>query len=252
MQASTRAVATAVLAAVMAVAGFVVAEVAALSSGAVLAGLAALLAVAFASGWPVLMGLPVRIGSTIVVGLAGLGAVAVVFRTDDEPFLRNLPVVFAGAVLAAFLAELSRRDGRPGLVESVSGTVTGALIATATAGWVAAARTPDGERLVVVGALALALSSALAAVPLRSWAAGGLTAGGGLLAGLVGAVVLPGIGPVAGALLGLAVGVLVAALHALFDPLPALRRVVAAMAALVLPVAVTGILVYGVGRVLVA
>ncbi len=61
----------------------------------------------------------------------------------------------------------------------------------------------------------------------------------------------PGVDAVAGALLGLAVGVLVASLHVLFDRLRALRKRPAALAALVLPVTITGILVYVVGRVLV-
>jgi hypothetical protein len=43
---------------------------------------------------------------------------------------------------------------------------------------------------------------------------------------------------------------LIAALDALFHRLPALRKRFASMAAVVLPVAVSGILVYVVGRVL--
>ena len=47
------------------------------------------------------------------------------------------------------------------------------------------------------------------------------------------------------------VGVLVATLHALFDQLPSLERRWPSLAAVTLPVTVTGILVYVVGRVLV-
>ena len=61
----------------------------------------------------------------------------------------------------------------------------------------------------------------------------------------------PAIDPLAGALLGLSVGVLVATLHALFDQLPSLERRWPSLAAVTLPVTVTGILVYVVGRVLV-
>ena len=70
-------------------------------------------------------------------------------------------------------------------------------------------------------------------------------------AGALGGLLLPGIDPLAGALLGLAVGVLVATLHALFDQLPSLERRWPSLAAVTLPVTVTGILVYVVGRVLV-
>jgi hypothetical protein len=55
-------------------------------------------------------------------------------------------------------------------------------------------------------------------------------------AGALGGLLLPGIDLVAGALLGLAVGVLVATLHALFDQLPSLRRRWPALAAVTLPV----------------
>lgn len=242
MQLATRAVVTAVLAALVAVAGYV---------GALpVAVLAAILALVFALGWPSLLDLPHRAGSSAVIAIGGIGAVGAVYLTTDQPFLRDLPIVFAATILLAFVNELLRRDGRPRLVESVSGTVSGTLIAVAVAGWVAIGRTPGGESLVVAGALALAVGSAVAALPLTSWTGAGATVGAaggaGLLCGL-----LPDIDPVAGVLLGLAVGILVAALHELFDRLPALERRAPALAVITLPVTVTGFLVYVVGRVLV-
>jgi len=83
------------------------------------------------------------------------------------------------------------------------------------------------------------------------WAGVGITTGAAVLAGALGGALLPGLDPLAGALLGVAVGVLVASIHELFDRLPALARVPASLAATVLPVPVTGVLVYVVGRVLV-
>ena len=129
MQLATRAVVTAALAAAVAVAGYL--------GGLPLTITAALLALAFALGWPSLVGLPFRIGSTVVVAVGGIGAVVVVHLTEDQPYLRFLPVVFAAAILLSFVNELVRRDGRERLVESVSGTVTGTLVAVAAAGWVA-------------------------------------------------------------------------------------------------------------------
>ena len=112
--------------------------------------------------------------------------------------------------------------------------------------------TPGGEPLVVVGALALAVGSAVVALHLAPW---------------LGAVVtqrrrgrrrVPSAArscrtstSVPGCVLGLAVGVLVATLHALFDELPSLERRWPSLAAVTLPVTVTGTLVYVVGRVLV-
>lgn len=248
MQLSSRAVSTAVLAALVAVAGYLGET----SYGELpLVGVVGALAIAFAFGWPVLVNLPSRPGSTAVIALGGVGAVWAVYRTVGEPLLRDLPVVFAFAILLAFVNELLRGGGRERLVESVSGTVAGTLVAVAAAGWVATQRTVGGEGLVIAGALALAVGSAVAALPLRSWAGAGATTASALAAGALAGLVLPGLDPKAGVLLGLAVGVLVAALRQLFDRLPVLDRFPAALAAIVLPVTVTGILVYVAGRVLV-
>ncbi len=243
MQLATRAVVTAVLAAAVAVAGYL--------GGLPLTLAAAALAIVFALGWPTLAGLPFVPGSAAVVALGGVGAVAVVHLTDTEPYLQDLPVMFAAAILLAFVNELLRRDGRTRLVESVSGTVAGTLVAVAVAGWVAIGRTDGGEPIAVVGALSLAVGSAVVAVHLSPWVGALVTALAAAGAGTLGAVLLPGITPVAGALLGLAVGVLVATLHALFDQLPSLQRRWPSLAAVTLPVTVTGTLVYVVGRVLV-
>jgi hypothetical protein len=243
MQLATRAVVTAVLAAAVAVAGYL--------GGLPLTGTAAVLALLFALGWPALAGLPFTPGSATVVALGGIGAVAVVHLTVTQPYLRDLPVVFAAAILLAFVNELLRRDGRTRLVESVSGTVSGTLVAVAVAGWVAIGRTPGGEPIVVVGALALAVGSVVVALHLRPWVGALVTAGAAAGAGALGGLLLPAIDPLAGALLGLSVGVLVATLHALFDQLTSLERRWPSLAAVTLPVTVTGILVYVVGRVLV-
>lgn len=243
MQLATRAVVTAVLAAAVAVAGYL--------GGLPLSATAAVLALLLALGWPALAGLPFKPGSAAVVALGGVGAVVVVHLTDTQPYLRDLPVVFAAAILLAFLNELLRRDGRTRLVESVSGTVAGTLVAVAAAGWVAIGRTPGGEPIVVVGALALAVGSVVVALHLQPWVGALVTAAAAAGAGALGGLLLPAIDPLAGALLGLSVGVLVATLHALFDQLPSLQKRWPSLAAVTLPVTVTGILVYVVGRVLV-
>ena len=252
MEASTRAVLTAVLAALMAVASFTqeIPPLAHLAELPVIVA-AGLMSLAMAAGWPLLLGLPNVLGSAVVIALGGAGAVLAVTATRGQPLLRNLPIVVALAVLLAFVNELARQDGRRRLVDSVSGTVTGVLVATASAGWVAAERTPGGTSLVVSGAVALAVAAAVSAVPLGSWLGAAVTTGSAVLAGAAVGAVMPDIDPLVGGLLGLATGILIAALHALFDLLPALRRKSAALTVVVLPVAVSGILVYVVGRVLV-
>jgi hypothetical protein len=251
VQASTRAVTTAVLATLVAVAGVLGDISLAGHDGVVLATLLAALAVLFALGWPLVAGLPAPVHSTVVVALGGVAATAVVLVTSAEPLLGDLPVVFACAVLLSFVAELARRDGRERLVESVTGTVAGTLVPVCAAGWLAAQRTPAGDQVVVVGAVALAVASAVTALQMRGWAGAGVTVGAATVTGLAVGAVLGEIGPVSGLLLGVAVGVLVAAGDVLFDRLRALEHRLAGWSVAVLPVAVTGILVYVVGRVLV-
>jgi len=249
--ASNRAVTTAVLATLVAVAGVLGGVSLAGRDGVVLAALLVLLSGVLALGWPRVAGLPARAGSGVVIGLAGVAAVVVVHVTTTEPLLGDVPAVFAGAVLAAFVAELVRRDGRERLVESLAGTVAGALVPVCAAGWLAAERTAAGDAVVVTGAVALAVGSAITALPLRGWAGAGATLGAAVAGGLVAGAALPTVGLPSGALLGAAIGVLVASGDALFDRLPALEHRLAGWAVAVLPVAVTGILVYVVGRVLV-
>ena len=252
MEASTRAVLTAALAALMGVASFVVGLEALAHLGELPVVVASIvLALAIAAGWPLLLGLPNVLGSAVVIALGGAGAVVAVTATRGQPFLRELPIVVALAVLLAFVNELARQDGRTRLVDSVSGTVTGVLVAAASAGWVAAERSPSGTALVVSGAVALAVAAAVSAVPLHSWHAPAVTIGAAVLAGGAAGAVMADFGPLVGATLGLATGILVAALHAMFDRLPALRRRAAALTVVVLPVALSGLLVYVVGRVLV-
>jgi len=242
MDVSTRAVLTAVLGAV--VAGSAVLH------PLVLAAVIVLLALALAFGWPRLLELPVPLGAFVVVALGGAGGAGVVAAAHGEPYLRELPVVVALAVLLTFVNEMARQDGRARLLDSVAGTITGVLVAAAGAGWIAAVRTPAGPGLVVAGAVALAVGAAVSAVPFGGWIAVALTTLTATAAGAGAGAVMPRIDPLTGGLIGLAVGLLVAVLHALLDRVPSLAGRWASVAALVLPVSVSGIVVYVIGRVL--
>lgn len=252
MEVSTRAVLTAVLAAVMAVTSYVVGLPELSGAGELpVVVAAAFLALAIAAGWPILLNLPNLLGSSVVIALGGAGAVVAVAATKGAPWLRELPIVVALAILLAFVNELARQDGRARLVDSVAGTVTGVLVAASSAGWLAAERSVGGTELVVTGAVALAVAAFVSAFPLGSWLGALVTTGAGVAAGVAVGLLSTDVPAAVGPVLGLAMGMLVAALHALFDRLPALRRRTAAFAAVVLPVALAGIVVYVVGRVLV-
>ncbi|MBC7290353.1 MAG: hypothetical protein H5T83_03315 [Actinotalea sp.] len=243
MDVSSRAVLTAAMAAGVAAAAFV--------GQLPLVAAAGVLTLLLAVGWPVLLDLPNPLGTGVVIALVGLGSVLAVTVSTGATLLWLVPTVVALGVLLTFVAELLRRDGRLRLVESVTGTVTGLLVVSATAGWVAALRAPGGTGLVITGAAALAASAGVSAVHLGRRTGALVTTAAGVIAGGAVGSVMPGIAIAPGLALGFATGLLVAVLHVLFEGVGTLRRVLAAVAALVLPVLVGGTLVYVVGRVLV-
>src|SRR5690625_718486 len=108
---------------------------------AALVGVIFVLIMAVAVGWPWLIALPTPRTSSVVLALCGFGAVVSVVIVDVEPLLKWLPAALGGAVVIAFVHQLLRRDGRPRLVEAVSGMVAGMLVLASAAGWVAAVRT---------------------------------------------------------------------------------------------------------------
>lgn len=254
VQASNRAVTSAVLATLVAVAGVVGDLTLAGHSGPVLGGLLIALGVVFAVGWPLVAGLPARWHSAVVIALGGAAAVLAVWLSTEQAMLNPVPAVFAGVVLAAFVMQLVRRDGRERLVESVAGTVAGALVPVCSVGWLAAERTVAGDAVVVAGAVALAVGSAVSALPFDGWLRVGIVVGGSTAAGAVVGLALSTIGLLSGTLLGLAVGILVAAATELFRRLDHEGEQwerAALLSVATLPVAVTGILVYLAGRVLI-
>ena len=243
MNLSTRAVASACAAAAIAGGAYL---------GAVpLLVVLGVLVVLFAAGWAPLLGLPVPGGTFFVVALSGLGALAAAQVTQTEPWLANLPLVIAMGVLLAFINELLRGDGRERLVESLAGGVSGMVVAVSAAGWISAYKTDGGVSLVVLSAASLAAASAASAVRLRGWLALVATLAVSVAVSIGVALVMAHLTWMDGLWTGLVGGALVGALHLLFDRLPELRRPRAALAAIVLPIAVGGILVYVVGRLLV-
>ena len=240
---STRAVATACAAAAIAGGAYF--------GSLPLLGVVAVLVVLFALGWSPLLGLPTPGGTFFVVVLAGLGALGAAHVTYSEPWLRNLPLVVAMGVLLTFINELLRGDGRERLVESLVGGVSGLVVAVSAAGWISAYKTEDGTALVLICAVSIAAASAVSASRLRGAPNIVATVAGAVAAGVGVCLAIPDMEWLSGVWTGLVTGVLVVSLQMLFHRLPELKRPRAGLAAIVLPVAVGGILVYVVGRILV-
>ncbi|MFV2145068.1 hypothetical protein [Isoptericola sp. G70] len=244
MTVTTRAVTTAALAALVAAAAYL----GPLWTTAAAAGLVALVAI----GWAALLRLPADGATVLVVLLAGLGGVAMAWATEDEPVLRNVPLVIAMALVLAFVAQMLRRGGRPRLVESVSGMTAGIVVAVSASGWVATGRSDAGAALVLTSAVALAVAAAVSALPIAGgWTGSLLSVAFGAVAGAGTASVVPEVEPIAGMITGIVAGLVAAALRFLFERQPALARRRAGLTAAAVPVVVTGVLVFVVGRVVI-
>lgn len=231
--ASTRAVISSVATAVFAALALVSWEAA--------LAVMALLVVLFAWGWPQLLALPAFAGTRILLLVVAAASFGAVWFTGD---LTALTLVAAVSVIAAFVREFLRRDGRPRLVESLAASATGIVIVVSAAGWVAVGEGPLPLTVVLTAAVTLATGAACAALPLPPWPHAILTIVAATVVGVIGGAVLPELGYVVSGLIGLAAGLLSAALHALLGRYPSAGRPSAAVAAAVLPIAVVGIPAY--------
>lgn len=194
----------------------------------------------FAAGWPRLVSLPTLRGATTVIAAAGAAAVVTVLLGPPG----GLVVVMGLTVVAAFFHQMSRRDGRPRLVESLSGVVTGATIVVAASLWLAVDRHATHDPLAMVGAAALAVAVLTTALPVPDQVAAAvatvLAAGIGVLVGWQ----LPDVGVYAGGVVGAGAGVITAALHILFGRFPGAGHRMPALAAAMTPLLVGAVPVY--------
>ena len=118
-----------------------------------------------AQGWPALVRSQHDQGATSIVALTGLtAAVAVALRGDYGA----AGVVMALSVLAAFLVQMARQDGRRDLVEDLSATVAGNLVMVSGAAWCALTPGLADPAVIVPCALALFAGALLTVLEVRA------------------------------------------------------------------------------------
>jgi hypothetical protein len=243
---------TAVIAAGISVAAAALIALAGYANGAVLAAAVALSVIALASGWAPLIDLPAPRGSAILVGGTGLAAlgVAVAVRDTVSP-LAAFSGVIAGAVLAAFGHELLRRDGRVDVVESITGSLSGQVVAALGAGWVLLPSTPAGVEGVLVAAAAVAAARIATALPWPQLVTAWVGFAFGVVGATVASMIVGNIELGTAATIGVTVAAAVAALDRLLSADLVDQRSPGLLAAGAAPVAAAGTVAYAAVRLLV-
>jgi hypothetical protein len=204
-------------------------------------------AVGLALGWPRLVGLPSMLGSILVIATSSVIGLATVLAAGS---LVPLLAVLGFAVVAAFVHEMARRDGRPRLVESVTGTVTGAVAAVSVAGWLVVSGVGPPAVLVTATGAALAVAALAALLPLGKRYTSPIAVSLGVLAGLAVAWQLPALDYLTGGAIGGGAGLMTASVRVLFDHYPASGRPSASGAIAALPVCALGVPSYAVALLL--
>lgn len=206
-------------------------------------------------GWPVLLGLPSRFGTSVVLVIGTVACTAASGLATDEPFLRWVPAALAVSLIVAFLHQLLRRDGRPRLTESVAASGAGLAIIASGVSYIPLPQTRGGSQTLAVAMAALAFAAlADLAVPtsrLRAWALPLAMVVGGV-AGLAVALQAGRPSPATGALIGVLVAGTSHAVRRILAVLPSMVSSRSQLVSGAASVLLCGVVVYTLGRILVA
>jgi len=214
-----------------------------------------LAAVVIAWGWSGLLGLPSPRGTAFVVAVGSAAAIGTALATVDDPYLAWMPAALAGSMIVAFLHQLARRDGRPRLVESIASNITAIAIVVSGASLVALSRTQHGGLVVAIASSAVAVSAltdlAGSSPRMRAWLMPLAMLAGGIAASVVGYLV-GGIGWGSTALLGVMAAGVSHAVRRVLGMLPAITGARSQLVSASASVLTGGVVVYVVGRLLIA
>lgn len=207
----------------------------------------AAIAVVVAAGWvDILPESGRRLPTTGILLTVAFASAGLVRYTQSIAWLGP---ILAGSLIAIFVAQMFRKE-RTALVDQAAGHLTGAVVVSSGAGWLAVDSGATGSALTLSASVTLAAAAIATALPLKSQISVWLAILLATLAGLGLGYGLAEITLLSGALIGLAAGMVVAAVHYLFgeysDSLGALPSLSGALIA----VAVAGVPVYMLGRFL--
>ena len=243
------------LPAVLAAGIAVVLAVAGVAGGWIVTAAAGLAVLAFGVGWGDLLGLPDRRGTAVLVCGLGVGSlvagtVAVAPGSNVDQPLSVFVAVLAAAVLSAFAHELLRQDGRHDLVESVTGTLSGQIVAVLASGWVLLVQTDQGSSAIIVAAAAVGVCQVGSALPIpfldriRVWVGVGF----GVVGAVAASMLVTGVQTTTAVVVGAAVSGVGFAIDRLF-PSDQIRFDLAVLARAAAPVAAAGTVAYAVFQI---
>jgi hypothetical protein len=215
-----------------------------------LAGAVALAVVAVSLGWGILLEVDhARVSGALVIAVSGLAgtALATVTTTRIQP-LAAFAGLMAGCVLLAFAHQLLRRDGRASLVESITATLAGQVIAVLGAGWLLLPNTRLGLEGLIVAAAAVATSSLVVGLPIEPTVRGWVAFAAGSVIAVVAAAVVASGDLVATALVGVAVAAVGAGTSMLLQSQQGAGSPLGLLAAAAAPVSAVGTVAYAVAR----
>jgi hypothetical protein len=139
-------------------------------------------------GWHDALDVPGRIGGMILAGAAAATADVLLLVRDDNRPLTPVAGVVAVAMLGAMVHQLARGPGRDRLTASLTGTATLVALATLGALFVPVQQTLGGPALVTLAAVSAVVAAAAALVPLPTALVAGVATAGGLVLGVLVAV----------------------------------------------------------------
>lgn len=207
----------------------------------------AAIAVVVALGWSRLLPVGGRhLPVTIILLAASLTSAGLVRATHSLAWLA--PIV-AASLIAIFVAQMFRRS-REGLVDQVAGHITGALIVSSGAGWLAVDSGSAGSALTLTASVTLASAAILTALPLKARLSAVLAIFAAAGTGLGMGYGLEELTLLTGGLIGGAAGLVVASVHYLFEEYSDSEAVLPTLSGALIAVAVSGVPVYILGRVL--
>jgi molybdopterin converting factor small subunit len=232
---------------VLAVLGALALVLAAQSGDAAVLLVAVLLQLPLLAGWHRGLGVSDPVGGMVVGAIVAVATDVAVWLDQVPASIAPVAAVVAASFLLGAVQQLARRDDRQFLLVSLAATTSLGALAAAMAAWPVLVRLADGDSVVTVAALAVAVSSLarlVGALPVAAVMVPGL----GLITGLVLGGLLVGVTVPVGAAIGVAVSlpVLIADVLDRRDP----RLVLGAWpAAAVWPFALAAPLAYLVVRV---